>query len=159
MPDAITECSLRAIQDNGVLTVTLKDMSRHNVCYKDIVLRFQRDGDLELFIEDIDRKLATEMLEFYASVPGMARSVDDWNRFKVTCEVAAQIKEFVSGFSSNPSVGISDFVAMKIVSRFKELRKADPGKAKTGGLDLTWAKELYQAGKQAELLEETCEGE
>lgn len=44
----------------------------------------------------------------------------------------------------------SDFVCMKMVTRLKELKRADPAKAKTGLIDIDWMREIYLAAKRAE---------
>lgn len=44
----------------------------------------------------------------------------------------------------------SDFVCMKMVTRLKELKRADPAKAKTGLIDIDWMREIYLAAKMAE---------
>jgi hypothetical protein len=52
----------------------------------------------------------------------------------------------VKTFMAEPS----SYVCMKLISRYKELRRADPGKAKSGLLDITWARELLLAAREAE---------
>lgn len=47
----------------------------------------------------------------------------------------------------------SDFVCMKMVSRLKELKRADPPKARTGIIDIEWMRELLIAAKAAEKME------
>jgi hypothetical protein len=47
----------------------------------------------------------------------------------------------------------SDFVCMKMVTRLRELRRADPPKAKTGIIDISWMREILIAAKKAEELE------
>ena len=49
--------------------------------------------------------------------------------------------------------GPSDFVCMKMVTRLRELRRADPPKAKTGIIDISWMREILIAAKKAEELE------
>lgn len=50
--------------------------------------------------------------------------------------------------------GPSDFVCMEMVTRLRELRRADPPKAKTGIIDISWMREILIAAKNAELLEQ-----
>lgn len=50
--------------------------------------------------------------------------------------------------------GPSDFVCMKMVTRLRELRRADPPKAKTGIIDIGWMREILIAAKNAELIEQ-----
>lgn len=49
--------------------------------------------------------------------------------------------------------GPSDFVCMKMVTRLRELRRADPPKAKTGIIDISWMREILITAKTAEDLE------
>jgi hypothetical protein len=48
----------------------------------------------------------------------------------------------------------SDFVCMKMVTRLRELRRADPSKARTGIIDISWMREILIAAKSAELIEQ-----
>lgn len=54
---------------------------------------------------------------------------------------------------TNEVIGPSDFVCMKMVTRLRELRRADPPKAKTGIIDISWMREILIAAKKAEELE------
>ena len=47
---------------------------------------------------------------------------------------------------------VSDLVCMKMVTKLKELRRLDPAKARTNIIDMSWMRELYLAGKEAEKL-------
>jgi hypothetical protein len=47
----------------------------------------------------------------------------------------------------------SDFVCMKMVTRLRELKRADPPKARTGIIDVEWMRELLIAAKAAEAME------
>lgn len=71
------------------------------------------------------------------------------------CEAADAIyhylaREFEKLHTTRKHLVPSDFVCMKMVTRLKELRKADPAKARTNHVDITWMRELYLAAKEAE---------
>lgn len=75
--------------------------------------------------------------------------------FVFDCEAADAIyrhlaREFEKLRVARKNIVPSDFVCMKMVTRLKELRKADPAKARTNHVDITWMRELYLAAKEAE---------
>ena len=74
--------------------------------------------------------------------------------FEFNCEVADAIYHHLKReFAKLPkrlSYTPSDFVCMKMVTRLKELRRADPGKAKANRVDISWMRELYIAAQEAE---------
>lgn len=45
---------------------------------------------------------------------------------------------------------VPDVIAMKMVTRLRQLQRADPAKARTNIIDMSWMRELYLAGKEAE---------
>jgi hypothetical protein len=73
------------------------------------------------------------------------------------CDIADEIYHHLRRqFDKHPSLlqvaldEPSDFVCMKMVTRLKELKRADPPKAKTGLVDIDWMREIYIAAKAAE---------